>query len=201
LWEAFDKRLGRISVLAGGSLAIWFLLRDVYAPDMATREAVNAELGLWAARFLIAGLSISPLAHLCRVPRLKRLRRPLGVAAAAFALLHALQFLAYSGAWPDDLSVLWRRRYLAVGVAALVLLAPLAATSFNAAIRWITPRRWVMVHWLVYPAALLTLIHELAAWSPPLGEAGVHALLLAALLGWRLHGMHWPPVFLRRQIR
>jgi sulfoxide reductase heme-binding subunit YedZ len=184
--DVWERRLGRAFVAACGVLIAWLLWRDASADDMASREGVNVALGLWASRFLIAGLAIGPLAQALHMPRLKRLRRPLGVAAAVFAALHSLQYLAYSGVWPDELQLLWQRGYLLVGLLAVALLIPLAATSFNAAIRWLRPRRWSALHALVYPAVLLTVLHELMSRAPVVGEVGVHVLLAAGLLAWRL---------------
>lgn len=184
--DTVQRRVEWIVGLGCTALVAWLLWRDQTARLMFGRERVNVELGLWSARFLLAGLAVTPISQVLRRPRLKVLRRSLGLAAAAFAVLHGVHYLIYAGIWPDHLQVLVRRRYLTIGVIAALLLLPLAATSFGGAIRWMGPSRWRALHWLVYPAAILTVLHEVLAWARLFGEVGVHVVLLAVLLAWRL---------------
>lgn len=168
------------------ALAAWLLWQDHATHWLSTRRTINIELGLWSTRLLLLGLMMSPIAQILRQPSWKRLRRPLGLAAFAFTAVHAVHFLLYANVWPDQLMQLLRRRYLLVGVIALALMVPLAATSFNAATRAMGPRRWRLLHWLVYPAAILTVLHEVWSGATLLGEVGAHVVLLVALLAWRL---------------
>jgi len=75
-----------------------------------------------------------------------------------------------------------------VGFVALLVMLPLALTSFNAAIRAIGGRRWQMLHKLVYAVALLGLLHFYMkkAAKNDLVEVAVYAAILAVLLGWRV---------------
>jgi sulfoxide reductase heme-binding subunit YedZ len=174
--------------LSVGVLA-WLLWRDVAAGrDSTSRERVNIALGLWSTRFLLAALAISPLSALFREPQLKRARRPLGLAAAGFAMVHAVQYLIYTRIWPSHLQILVIRPYLTIGVVAFALLLPLAATSTNAAVRKMGPRRWRGLHRLVYLALPLVLLHEALGWANLGEEAGVHVVLGVSLLGWRACG-------------
>jgi methionine sulfoxide reductase heme-binding subunit len=70
---------------------------------------------------------------------------------------------------------------------------PLAATSFNRAIKALGAARWQALHRLVYATALLALLHffwmrsaknDFAEWS-------IYAAVLAVLLGWRLWRWQW----------
>ncbi len=166
--------------------AAWMMWQDHTARWISSRQNINIELGLWSTRLLLVGLTMSPMSQVLRQPFWKRLRRPLGLAAFSFTLLHAAHYLLYANVWPDHLTELLRRRYLLVGVIALVLMLPLAATSFNGAVRAMGPRRWRLLHWLVYPAAVLTVLHEVWSGARLFGEVGGHLLVLAVLLAWRL---------------
>lgn len=168
------------------AFAVWMMWQDHTARWISSRQNINIELGLWSTRLLLVGLMMSPIAQGLRQPFWKRLRRPLGLAAFAFTALHAVHFLLYANVWPDHLMQLLRRRYLLVGVIGLALMTPLAATSFNAALRAMGPRRWRLLHWLVYPAAVFTVLHEVWSGARLMGEVGVHVVVLAVLLGWRL---------------
>lgn len=153
-------------------------------------ERLIRETGEWALRFLWLTLLITPLREAAGLPGVLRLRRPLGVTAFVYAALH---FLAY--AWldkglvlPDIVADVFKRNFILVGMLALLLMLPLALTSFNAAIRKLGGRRWQMLHKLVYAVALLGLLHFYWKMSAKndVGEVMVYAVLLAVLLGWRV---------------
>jgi sulfoxide reductase heme-binding subunit YedZ len=57
----------------------------------------------------------------------------------------------------------WKKPFIAVGLAAFAMLAALAATSTNAAVRRLGARRWKWLHRLVYVAALLVIYHQVSA--------------------------------------
>ena len=152
-------------------------------------EAVIRATGEWALRFLWLTLAVSPLRDIASLPSLLRLRRALGVTAFLYALLH---FLSY--AWLDKgLAVdaivkdVFKRNFILVGVLALLLMTPLALTSFNRAIKAMGARRWQALHKLVYLVALLELLHFYWKKSAKndVGEVMVYAAILAVLLGWR----------------
>ena len=65
---------------------------------------------------------------------------------------------------------------------------PLAATSFNKAIKALGARRWQALHKLVYVAAVIALLHFIwmRAGKHNFAEPTVYGVILAALLGWRL---------------
>ena len=153
-------------------------------------ERLIRETGEWALRFLWLTLLISPLRDVAGWPGLLRFRRALGVTAFVYAALH---FLAY--AWLDKsllvdeiVADVFKRNFILVGMLALLLMLPLALTSFNAAIRALGGRRWQMLHKLAYVVALLGLLHFYWKMSAKndVAEVMVYAVLLAVLLGWRV---------------
>ena len=81
-----------------------------------------------------------------------------------------------------------KRPFILVGFTALVLLTPLAATSFNRAIKALGARRWQMLHKLVYVVAGLAILHFfwMRSGKNNYAEVGVYAVIIAALLGWRV---------------
>lgn len=153
-------------------------------------EKFIRETGEWTLRWLWLTLAVSPLREVASLPALLRHRRALGVTAFCYALVH---FLSY--AWLDKGFVLddilkdvFKRNFIFVGVAAFVLMTPLALTSFNAAIRALGGKRWQALHKLVYAIALLGLLHFYwkKAAKNDLSEVAVYAAILAVLLGWRV---------------
>jgi len=152
-------------------------------------EALVRATGDWTLRALCLVLLVTPLRVSANLPALARLRRMLGLFVYFYVLLH---FLAYG--WLDmgldlgDIATdIAKRPFILVGFAALVLLTPLALTSWNRAIRAIGARRWQVLHRLVYAVALLAVLHFfwMRAGKRNFAEVAVYAAILAALLGWR----------------
>jgi methionine sulfoxide reductase heme-binding subunit len=144
-------------------------------------------LGLWALRFLIASLTVTPLRQLLGV-NLLRYRRALGLLAFYYAALHLLTYLVLDQGL--DLAAIWadivKRPYITIGMATFIVLIPLAATSNNAAIRRLGGQAWARLHRLVYAAAIGAALHFLLvvkSWPP---EPLVYSAIVLALLGYRL---------------
>jgi methionine sulfoxide reductase heme-binding subunit len=153
-------------------------------------EALIRGTGDWVLRFLCITLAVTPLREAFGLTGLARLRRMLGNFALFYGLLH---FLCY--AWLDmglDLAAIVadipKRPFILVGTLALLLMVPLAATSFNRAIKAMGAARWKRLHQAVYAIGLLGLLHFfwMRAGKNDFGEWSVYALLMALLLGWRV---------------
>jgi sulfoxide reductase heme-binding subunit YedZ len=114
----------------------------------------------------------------------------LGLFVFFYAVLH---FLAY--AWLDmgldvaDITLdIAKRPFILVGFLALALLTPLALTSWNGAIRALGAPRWRQLHRLVYPIAVIAILHFfwMRSGKRNYAEVAVYAAILSALLGWRV---------------
>ena len=161
------------------------------------QEALIRATGDWALRFLVIVLAVTPLRELSGLSALARYRRMLGVFMYFYALLH---FLSYSGFdmgfdVADIFNDIVKRPFILVGSLALLLLTPLAATSFNAAIRAMGAQRWQRLHRLVYAVAGLAILHFfwMRAGKNDFAEVAVYAGILALLLGWRLRKLRPRP--------
>jgi methionine sulfoxide reductase heme-binding subunit len=153
-------------------------------------EALIRSTGDWTLRFLCITLAVTPLRQWLRQPALARFRRMLGLYTFFYVVLH---FLAY--AWLDmglDLDAIVRdipkRPFALVGFLALLLMLPLAATSFNRAIKALGAARWQLLHRCVYAIVLLGLLHFfwMRAAKNNFAEVAVYAVVIAVLLGWRV---------------
>ena len=153
-------------------------------------EAIIRGLGDWTLRGLWLTLAITPLRELSGLAALARFRRMLGVFSFFYASLH---LLAYG--WLDqglDLAEIAadiaKRPFILMGFAAWALMLPLAATSFNRAIKSMGAKRWQALHKAVYAVAVVALMHFIwmRAGKSNFAEPAVYGVILAALLGWRL---------------
>ena len=153
-------------------------------------EYLERSLGDWTLRFLCLTLAVTPVRTIFNVPTLQRLRRMLGLFTYFYVVLH---LLAYS--WFDEgfdfaaiAKDIAKRPFILVGFAAFVLLTPMAATSFNRAVKAMGVKRWQALHRLVYAVAGLGILHFfwMRAGKHNFAEVSVYAAILGVLLGWRV---------------
>lgn len=148
------------------------------------------QTGLWALRFLLIALAVTPLRQLTRVPALARFRRMIGLFAFAYALVHVLtyvgidQFFDWGAVWKDIV----KRPYITVGMGAFVILTALAATSTNGMVKRLGGRRWRALHKTVFAAGLAGCFHYIMlvkGWQiPPFVYLAVFGALVALRLAW-----------------
>lgn len=153
-------------------------------------EALIRATGDWTLRFLCIVLAVTPLRVISHTPALARFRRMLGLFVYFYVLVHLLSYSWFDMGFEVDDIVrdIIKRPFILVGFAAFLLLTPLAATSFNAAIRRLGAKRWQMLHKLVYLIAGLGLLHFfwMRSGKNDFAEVAVYAAIIAALLGWRV---------------
>ncbi|ODV10895.1 MAG: sulfoxide reductase heme-binding subunit YedZ [Rubrivivax sp. SCN 70-15] len=161
---------------------------DALGPNPA--EALIHRSGDWTLRFLCITLAITPLRQLSGWHALARLRRMAGLFAFFYGVLHFLSYawLDKGFALPDIAHDIVKRPFILVGSAALLLMLPLAATSFNRAVKALGAARWQALHRTVYAIVLLGLLHFFwqRAAKNNVADVEVYAVVIAVLLGWRL---------------
>jgi len=141
--------------------------------------------GLATLRLLTISLAITPVRRLSpRLGWLIRFRRLLGLFAFFYASLHLLTYIAlYAGFDVNTMAAdIAKRRYITIGVAAWLLLLPLAATSTNWAIRKLGSMRWNRLHKLVYAAAVCGVILYWWQVKPGVRTPLTITIVLAVLL-------------------
>jgi methionine sulfoxide reductase heme-binding subunit len=179
-------------LFALGLLPLAWLVYGAVANSLGANpaEALIRSTGDWTLRFLCLTLAVTPLRQWTGWHALARLRRMLGLFAFFYAVLHFLCF-----AWLDmglDLDAIVKdipkRPFILVGTMALLLMLPLAATSFNRAIKALGAARWQRLHRAVYAIVLLGLLHFfwMRSAKNDFGEWSIHALIVVLLLGSRL---------------
>jgi sulfoxide reductase heme-binding subunit YedZ len=119
-------------------------------------------LGRTTLRFLLLTLAITPLRRIPGLGGLMRIRRMLGLFTFFYGCLHALYYFGVDAQWngqviADDLTI---RRFFVFGMIALSLMAPLAATSFDRAVRWMGGRNWQRLHRLVYVSGIAGILRR-----------------------------------------
>jgi len=160
-------------------------------------EKITLVTGKAALTILIVTLAVTPIRRVSGWNRIIQLRRPLGLFAFFYVVLHLLTYVTLDlyfdfAAVGEDIL---KRPYITVGFAAFLLLVPLAITSTKGWIRRLG-KRWQALHSLVYVASVLAIIHFLWKTKADFREVGVYASVLGVLLLSRVPG--W---YTRRRMR
>lgn len=177
-------------ILAPMPVLVIFYLGLTGALGIDPAKRIEHELGLWSLWLLIAGLAVTPLRRWVGLNLLK-FRRAIGVITFFYLLAHLLTWLVldvqFQNVWADIV----KRWYITVGMAAFVLMLPLALTSNNWSLRWLGSGTWRKLHTLVYLIAILGALHFLLLvkgfqWEPILYAAVIAVLLLSRVRPERL---------------
>jgi sulfoxide reductase heme-binding subunit YedZ len=149
--------------------------------------------GITALNMLLITLAVTPLRQISHWNHLLRLRRMLGLFAFFYAVLH---FTVY--AWLDqglDFRAIGadiiKRPYITIGMAALLMLIPLAVTSTNGMMRRMG-RNWTKLHRLIYVLTALGIWHFYWQVKKDIREPLLYVGIFAVLMAWRLRAKFWP---------
>lgn len=150
-------------------------------------KVIEHQIGLWALQLLILGLAITPLRRFTGISLLK-FRRAVGLAAFFYVVAHLLTWLVL------DIQFLWdqigrdilKRPYITIGMAAFALMIPLAATSFNRAVRRMGAAAWSRLHKLTYAVVALGAVHYVMVVKGWQVEPILYLFAVVALLATRI---------------
>ena len=180
----------RARILLKGLVWVLCLAPLAYLPYRYRLDGLGANpisfltnhLGDWTLRILLASLAMTPLRALFGVTWPLSLRRLLGLFAFFYACLHFSVWLVLDHFfnWPLMLADILKRRYITVGMAALVLLVPLAVTSTSGMVRRLGGTAWRRLHKVVYLIGVLAILHFL--WLAKAGRTDQYAYAAVLLL-------------------
>ncbi len=188
--QTLNSILRRIPVwavyLLGGLPAPWLFYQGLTGGlGVDPIEALEHRYGELALQLLIVVLAISPARRLLGLNLLK-FRRALGVLTFAYVSMHLLVWLVLDVQVPSQIwADIVKRPYITVGMAAFVLMLPLAVTSNNLSVRRLGAR-WRSLQRLVYPAAILGGLHYVMLAKGFQIEPVIYLSLIVGLLVLRL---------------
>lgn len=187
-WLTGTDPVRRTLYIVGMVPAVWYFylgLTDKLGAD--PQNVLERALGLWALRFLIAALAITPLRRLGG-PNLIRYRRAIGLLAFYYATLHLTVYMVLDQGLDASAIIadIIKRPYITVGMFAFVILVPLAVTSNNVMIRRLSGGAWQRLHRWAYVASAAAAVHFIMLVKAWPAEPLIYAALVAILLLFRL---------------
>jgi ferredoxin-NADP reductase/DMSO/TMAO reductase YedYZ heme-binding membrane subunit len=194
------SRLAKSIVLLNCAVPLMLLAWDAVAGRLGANP-VNFAIrttGVLSLIFIILTLAITPAIRMTGWGWMGQFRRVLGLYAFFHAGLHFLIFFWFDRAASvlSTFSEIAMRTYLMVGTVGLVLMAPLAITSTDRMIKRLGPKRWKLLHRLVYVVAVAAALHFAMLVKADLTWPIAFAVPIGLLFAWRL-GAHY--VQLRRE--
>lgn len=164
-----------------GTWIFWLALNDQLGADPV--KTLEHLLGLWALRFLIAALAVTPVRRFGG-PSFIRFRRALGLLAFFYACAHLSAYLLFDQGLDAHAIAkdILKRPYITIGMFAFAILVPLAITSNNAMIKRMGAAAWQKLHRWVYLAAAAAAVHFVMVVKSWPAEPLIYAAIVAALL-------------------
>jgi len=185
-----DIRFAKFLVFVNGGVPLVLLTWDAYNNQLGANPVNFAILttGMLTLVFLMLTLLVTPIRKLTGWNWLIFSRRTFGLYAFFYGCTHFLIFFVFdrSLSVSSTLHEMLVRKYLLVGITALLLMVPLAVTSTNAMIKRLGGPRWRMLHRLVYVTAILGVIHYFMETKVVVPLQLVFATVLGILLIYRL---------------
>jgi sulfoxide reductase heme-binding subunit YedZ len=185
-----DTRFAKLVLLVNGLVPLTLLLWDWYRKQVGANplEFLTRTTGMLTLVFLLVSLAVTPARRITGLNWLTRFRRMLGLFAFFYGSLHLLTYVAFDRFFhlttiPGDVL---KRKFIAVGMTAFFLMAPLAITSTDKMLKRLGGKRWQRLHQLVYVSGILGVLHYYLLVKSDVRLPETFAFLLAVLLGFRL---------------
>ena len=164
-----------------GLWVFWLALNDKLGADPV--KTLEHTLGLWALRFIIASLTVTPIRRFGG-PNLVRFRRALGLLAFFYACAHLSAYIIFDQGLDAHaiFADIVKRPYITIGMFAFTILVPLAVTSNATMIKRMGAAAWQRLHRWIYVAAIAVVVHFLMSVKSWPAEPLIYAAIVAALL-------------------
>ena len=185
-----EVRFHKVLISLNALLPLGLLAYDGYRGRLGANplEFFLRTTGVLTLVFLLVTLAVTPLRRLFGWNSLIKLRRMLGLYAFFYACIHLVTYSIFDKSL--DLSAIvsdvWQRPFIAVGMLAFSMLVPLAVTSTNGMVKRLGGKNWSRLHKLIYPIAVLGVIHFWMIVKSDVFYPALFGMALAILLGYRI---------------
>ena len=159
-------------------------------------ERIMDEFGLMALRLIILTLAITTLANIKQLKSIVLFRRMIGLFAFYYVTLHFSTYIFLDHFLDINfiLKDIVKRPFITFGFISFLCLIPLALTSTNQMIKRLGFKAWKKIHYLIYPAVLLSSFHFYmlvrADKTEPMIYMGIIVLLLLQRIAKKLNLLH-----------
>ena len=151
-------------------------------------EKLMDELGRMALRLIITALLVSSLAEYKFSRALIEIRRMVGLFSFYYVCLHFLSYIILDHFFDLRFIIkdIIKRPFITFGFLSFVLLIPLASTSTKPLVKKLGYKVWKRIHYLIYPAAMLSSFHFFMLVRANKIEPAIYIGIIFLLLGYRI---------------
>ncbi len=145
--------------------------------------------GVMTLVFVLATMLITPIRKWFGWNQLIKYRRIVGLFAFFYGLIHFTTYIVFDRSLDiaGTVADVIQRPFIALGMAALLMMVPLAVTSTNAMVKRLGGKRWQMLHRLIYLTAIAGVIHFWMIVKSDVFYPAIFAAILAVLLAVRAY--------------
>jgi methionine sulfoxide reductase heme-binding subunit len=185
-----DVRFYKILIAVNALIPLSLLAYDGWRGQLGANpiEFFLRTTGVLTLSFLIVTLAVTPLRKMFGWNSLIKFRRMLGLFAFFYGTLHLLTYSVFDRSLSLSAIVgdVAQRPFIAIGMAAFLMLIPLAVTSTNGWVKRLGGKKWMRLHKLTYVAAILGVIHFWMIVKSDIFYPALFGVVLAGLLVYRL---------------
>ena len=152
-------------------------------------EKFMDNMGEMALRLIVLTLFISSLSEFKKFRFLIDVRRMIGLFAFFYVSCHFLTYIALDHFFDMNFIIkdIIKRPFITFGFISFVFLIPLVITSPKKMLKKLGFKVWKKIHYLIYPAAILSSIHFYMLVRANKIEPAIYIFLILVLLLYRLY--------------
>ena len=152
-------------------------------------EKYMDNMGEMALRLIVLTLFISSLSEFKKFRFLFDVRRMIGLFAFFYVSCHFLTYIALDHFFDMNFIIkdIIKRPFITFGFVSFVFLIPLVITSPKKMLKKLGFKVWKKIHYLIYPAAILSSIHFYMLVRANKIEPAIYIFLILVLLFYRLY--------------
>ena len=152
-------------------------------------EKYMDNMGEMALRLIVLTLFISSLSEFKKFRFLIDVRRMIGLFAFFYVSCHFLTYIALDHFFDMNFIIkdIIKRPFITFGFISFVFLIPLVITSPKKMLKKLGFKVWKKIHYLIYPAAILSSVHFYMLVRANKIEPAIYIFLILVLLLYRLY--------------
>ena len=185
-----SPKFSKVIIFLNALVPLALLLWDVYRKRVGANpvEFMTRTTGMLTLIFLMITLALTPARKVTGANWIVKFRRMLGLYAFFYGTLHLITYVWFDRYFNlrSVVSDVVQRPFIAIGMTAFFLMAPLALTSTNQMIKRLGGKRWAKLHRLVYLAGIAGVVHFWMLVKSDIRLPLTFAFILFLLLGYRV---------------
>ena len=187
--QSFKKIKPIIFLLVISPSFIWSYQLIIGTLGVNPIEKLMDSLGEMALRLIVLTLLISSLSEFKKFRFLIEIRRMIGLFAFFYVSCHFLTYIALDHFFDMTFIIkdIIKRPFITFGFISFVFLIPLAITSPKIILKKLGFKIWKKIHYLIYPAAILSSVHFYMLVRVNKIEPAIYIFLILVLLLYRLY--------------